>query len=55
MSKDDYIRLISKCSNQYGDKLVELMELCHVNNLQSVPTERAKDYYERMCDHAVAG
>lgn len=47
MNKQDYIEAISKAGNRYGDKLLELMDLAGVWNLQEVPEETARQYYEK--------
>jgi hypothetical protein len=49
MEQVNYIRLISKLSNQYGDKLLELMDELHVNCLAKVTQEQAKKFYETRC------
>lgn len=52
----DYISLISKCSNRYGDKLLELLDWCGVTGLYQVTQEKAKKFYEKRCKtHAIAG
>ena len=48
MTKEDYIRLISKRSDRYGNRLIELMDGCGCNNLQEVTLKQAKTYYERL-------
>lgn len=42
MTKDDYIRWISKRSDKYGNHLIELMDECGFNNLQKVTVEQVK-------------
>lgn len=48
MNKSDYIQAISKASNHYGDKLVELMDRNGVYNLPSITEEQARDFYCEM-------
>jgi hypothetical protein len=49
MEQIDYIRLISKLSNCYGDKLIELMDFAHTSCLKDVSKEEAKEFYEKRC------
>ena len=48
MSKWNYIEKISKLSDRYGDKLLELMDRYNVNNLREITEEQAKEYYEEL-------
>lgn len=49
--KSKYIRLISKASNRYGDRLLAMMDYYKVNNLWELTAEQAKEYYEREIEH----
>lgn len=44
MTKDDYIRLISQRSDEYGNHLIELMDEYDCENLQQVTLEQAKHF-----------
>ena len=48
MNKWNYIKKISKLSNRYGDKLLELMDRYNVNNLREITEEQAKEYYKEI-------
>ena len=45
--KSKYIRLISKASNKYGNKLLDMMDCYKVNNLKELTEEQVNEYYER--------
>ena len=47
MDKWEYIIEISNASDKHGNLLVELMDECNAFNLQEVPEEKAKEFYER--------
>jgi hypothetical protein len=49
MSRDEYIKLISKKSDRYGNKLVDLMDKYHVYSLMEITEQQTKDYCERNC------
>lgn len=49
--KDRYIRLISRASNKYGDKLLAMMDYYKVHGLRELTTEQVKEYYEREIEH----
>lgn len=42
------IEQIRSFCNRYGDKLIELMDECEVNDLPSVPEDKALLYLERL-------
>lgn len=44
----NYIKKISKLSDRYGDKLLELMDRYSANNLQEITNEQAKEFYEEL-------
>lgn len=44
MKKSDYIEKISKASNRYGDKLIELMDKYNRINLCEVTIEERKSF-----------
>ncbi len=48
MNKWDYIEKISKLSNRYGDKLLELMDKYNANNLREITEEQAIEFYEEL-------
>lgn len=50
MIKDDYIRLISKASDRYGNHLIELMDEYGCRNLQEITLEQAKHFYECLME-----
>lgn len=41
----NYIEKISKLSDEYGDKLLELMDKHKVNSLREITEEQAREYY----------
>lgn len=43
-----YIRLIGQMSNEYGNKLYDLMTRYSCSNLQEVTDEQAKEFYEEL-------
>ncbi len=45
---DATTKKISRYCDQYGDKLVELMERCHVLNTPDVPEEEALRYLKEL-------
>lgn len=45
--KSKYIRLISRASNKYGNKLLDVMDCYKVNSLKELTEEQVKEYYER--------
>lgn len=47
MNKWECINAISNASDKSGNLLIELMDECHCINLQQVPEEKAKEFYER--------
>jgi hypothetical protein len=47
MTKDDYIRLISKASNKFGDKLNAMLDYYNVYRLRDLTLEQVKEYYEK--------
>lgn len=48
MDKWYYIDKVSKASNKYGDKLIEMMDLYNKNNLREIAIEEAKEFYEQL-------
>lgn len=46
LSKDKLIELISRNSDRYGDKLLEFMDLYHLNNLQSASENQLREYVQ---------
>lgn len=44
----NYIEKISKMSDKYGDKLLELMDKHKVNSLREITNEQAKSFYEEL-------
>lgn len=48
LTKDDYIKLISRLSDRYGDKLLMLMDECDKNNLMSITFEEARNFYQKL-------
>ncbi len=48
MSKWNYIEKISKLSDRYGDKLLELMDKYNANNLREITEEQAIEFYEEL-------
>lgn len=48
--KGFYIGEISKASNRYGDKLIEMMNLYNKPNLQRITLEEARNYYMKYID-----
>lgn len=51
MDKWDYINLFRSHpkNDKYGRMLIELMDMCHKNNLQEVTLRDCKQYYEFIC------
>ena len=47
MTKDDYIRLITKASNKFGDKLNAMLDYYNVYRLRDLTLEQVKEYYEK--------
>lgn len=47
MDKWEYIIEISNASDKHGNLLIELMDECDCINLQQIPKEKAKEFYER--------
>lgn len=47
---DWYLREISRRSNRFGDKLVELMDLNEVSALRFITLEQAKEFYEKLVE-----
>lgn len=47
MDKWEYITKISHASDKTGNLLIELMDANNVNNLASITTDQAKEFYER--------
>lgn len=45
---DELIRKINKYCDPRGDKLIELMDRCHVYNTPSVPEEMAIQYLAEL-------
>lgn len=50
MNKWDYITLISKMSNIYGDLLVDMMNEYNKSNLQEIKFREVKKFYEKLID-----
>lgn len=48
MGKWSYIKKISKISDQYGNKLIAMMEKYNKQNLREVTCEEVKEYYEKL-------
>jgi hypothetical protein len=48
MTKDDYIRLISKASNKFGDKLNAMLDYYDTHGLRDLTLEQVKEYYEKF-------
>ena len=48
MDKWDYISLISKQSDKYGDLLLELMEKYNRYNLQEVTMQEVMEFYNEL-------
>lgn len=48
MDKWYYINLISDLSDDYGDKLLELMDYYHKNNLREITFEEVKEFYAKL-------
>lgn len=48
MSKWNYIEKISTISDEYGDKLVELLDKYNAINLQEITYEQAKEFWETL-------
>ncbi len=47
-AKDRYINAISKVSDRYGDKLIELMNLYRVGNLSEITEEQAFKFLRKL-------
>ena len=47
MNKWDYINELSIKSNEYGDKLIELMIFANKKNLRDITEEEIKNFCER--------
>ena len=48
MDKWNYIKLVSKFSDNYGNELINMMEKYNKTNLQQITYEEAKKYYEQL-------
>lgn len=48
MDKWDYISLISRFSDNYGNELINMMETYNKSNLRQITFEEAKEYYEEL-------
>lgn len=48
MDKWDYINLISKISDNYGNELVNMMDKYNKCNLRQITLEEAKEYYKEI-------
>ena len=48
MDKWDYISLLSKRSDKYGNLLLELMEKYNKTNLQEITEKEAKNFYKEL-------
>lgn len=47
MTKDDYIKIISKASNKFGDKLLDMLNYYRKFGLRELTKEEVKTYYEK--------
>jgi hypothetical protein len=47
MTKDDYIRLISKASNKFGNKLNAMLDYYDTHGLRDLTLDQVKEYYEK--------
>ena len=45
---DDYLTEISRMSNRYSDKLMDLMNTYNKPNLASITYDEAKEFYEKL-------
>lgn len=48
MDKWDYINFISKCSDNYGNELINMTEKYNKNNLCEITLEESKEYYKQL-------
>lgn len=48
MDKWDYISLISRFSDNYGNELINMMEKYNKCNLRQINYEESKEYYEKI-------
>lgn len=48
MDKWYYIEIISKMSNKYGDKLLEMMDYYNKDSLLEIDYEEVKEFYEKL-------
>ena len=48
----NYIEEISKLSDRYGDKLLELMNRYNAISLREITEEQAKEFYEEIVNKA---
>lgn len=48
MDKWEYIKIISRFSNKYTDKLLEMLDYYNKNNLQQITFEEAKEFCEKL-------
>lgn len=46
--KDEYTREINKYCDYYGDKLIELMDICNVTNLVDISDEEAIKFINKL-------
>lgn len=51
MDKWDYINLISKYSDTYGNELINMMDKYNKCNLRQITLEEAKQYYNKLIKH----
>lgn len=47
---DDYLNLIGKKSNKFGDKLLQLMNTYNKSRLIDITYEEAKEFYEKVIE-----
>lgn len=48
---DDYLHLISKASDRFGDKLVQMMDKYNKTRLADITYDEAKEFYEECVEH----
>lgn len=53
MTKDDYIRLISKASNKHEDKLLDMLNYYKKFGLRELTKEEVKTYYEKYVEEQI--
>ena len=46
MDKYDYIKILSKESDKYGNILIQMMDRYDANNLRDMSEEQVKEFYE---------